>query len=135
MEDIIPSILYEEVREEEVQEGSQKKSLRQKTHVRAAVTTGQVINLMSSDGRFLEEIPQLLPRVPRAIVKATVGIFLLTRLMGRGAVAAVLRAAEAAPLVGRASGRKVALCWPQSIPDCTMYPWILQWIHVMDRPN
>ena len=54
---------------------------------------------------------------------------------GRGAVAAVLRAAEAAPLVGRASGRKVALCWPQSIPDCTMYPWILQWIHVMDRPN
>ena len=64
------------------------KALRQKTHVRAQVTSGQVINLMSMDAGFLREIPRQLPRIPRCIVKASVGIALLVRLMGRGAVAA-----------------------------------------------
>ena len=56
--------------------------------MRAQVTSGQVINLMSMDAGFLREIPRQLPRIPRCIVKASVGIALLVRLMGRGAVAA-----------------------------------------------
>jgi ABC-type multidrug transport system fused ATPase/permease subunit len=64
------------------------KALRQKTHVRAQVTSGQVINLMSMDAGFLREIPRQIPRIPRCIVKAGVGIALLVRLMGRGAVGA-----------------------------------------------
>ena len=64
------------------------KALRQKTHVRAAVTSGQVVNLMSMDAGFLRQIPRLIPRIPRAIVKAGVGIALLSRLMGRASTAA-----------------------------------------------
>ena len=56
--------------------------------VRAKVTSGQVVNLMSMDAGFLREIPRQLPRIPRCLVKAGVGVALLVRLMGRGAVAA-----------------------------------------------
>ena len=68
------------------------KALRQKTHVRAQVTSGQVINLMSMDAGFLREIPRQIPRIPRCIVKAGIGIALLVRLMGKVGTQATLAA-------------------------------------------
>ena len=77
------------------------KALGQKTHVRAHVSSGQVISLMQSDSWALWRVPILIPRLPRAFVKGGIGIFLLVKLMGRGAVFAGLTVmCGLAPLTG-----------------------------------
>ena len=63
-----------------------QKSLRQKIHVRAQVTSGKVVNLMSSDShRMLMAVP-IFHVIPCAIFKVALGIRLLLRQLGAGPV-------------------------------------------------